>query len=419
MSLKHFSTYAICAVMLLSSCSSDDEPSNKFEGNMIQIPTIDCLDFSEAENATAQSLNEASIDIFKIAYAKRDEMSPNRNLDNLCVSPLSLEIALGMIANGAEGQLADEIISALGCTDVAALNAVTNKLMRYIPAERESYSGLLANSIWYKDVYNLSEKFTNVMNESYFADLYPVADFSSKECINDINQWANDKTNGVIPYVVDNLSSTLDVIMMNALYFYSNWVNPFDKDKTDKQDFKGVRGVNVVDMMHREGLKPYVSNDKYTATSLDFEGYFSMTLILPAEGTSIGDMLAEFNYTDMRNITEAEWAKVNLSLPRFSVDADATMGPVLQGLGINGIQANLRPMGIDRNISFGISQKSVTKVDEEGAVAAAVTTTGWDLANDFNYEFEDVTMTINRPFVYFITEKVSGAVLMAGCVNEF
>lgn len=114
--------------------------------------------------------------------------------ENLFVSPLSLHMALGMLLNGAENETAQEILKTLKMEGVSVeeLNKAYKTLLEGLPNADNKVSLGMANSVWYRNGFQVENDFQDVLKQSFQADVNGVQFNAST--IDKINQWANDKT---------------------------------------------------------------------------------------------------------------------------------------------------------------------------------------------------------------------------------
>ena len=105
---------------------------------------------------------------------------------------------------------------------------------------------------------------------------------------------------------------------------------------------------------------------------------------------------------------------VNLSLPRFNTGSTSKLNDVLDAMGIDCNYTTLSKMGIDKQVVYNIVQKTSNSVNEDGAVAAAATSNTMCTSPGESVEYDRITLTFNRPFMFFIVNDKTGAILMAG-----
>ena len=109
---------------------------------------------------------------FAFDVAKRvvaQEGQPN----NVFISPLSLHMALGMILNGANGQTAQEIQKTLNLDvqTLAEANKTYQSLLENLPGVDPNVTLTLANSVWYRNTFQVETSFQELLKQSFKADV--------------------------------------------------------------------------------------------------------------------------------------------------------------------------------------------------------------------------------------------------------
>lgn len=123
---------------------------------------------------------------------------------------------------------------------------------------------LIANSIWKRESLDFKEQFIE-RGKQYYSELYDV-DFSDDETAENMNKWVRYNTNDLINPLLETDSSRL-MVLMNTLYFYDEWLKPFDKDLTGKEIFNTGSSNETVDMMNQTfDSKSYYEGDKFYKT---------------------------------------------------------------------------------------------------------------------------------------------------------
>jgi serine protease inhibitor len=107
--------------------------------------------------------------------------------------------------------------------------------------------------------------------------------------------------------------------------------------------------------------------------------------------------------------------KINLTMPKFKIESHwKEFDKTLNALGINKIMAegdNMNRLAKNLYVSK-ICQDVAVDVNEDGTEAAAVSTGGmYATAISPN---ESLTITFNRPFLFYIVENDTGSVLFMG-----
>ena len=118
--------------------------------------------------------------------------------ENLVCSPLSLQYALAMTANGANGETLQEIIDFLGYGEegIDALNEYSRILLEQLPAVDLDVNLKVTDALLVNDKFPLLPSFKKTVEENYYAAVDNM-DFSDPNQIAArINKWAKTNTNG-------------------------------------------------------------------------------------------------------------------------------------------------------------------------------------------------------------------------------
>ncbi|MBN2442551.1 MAG: hypothetical protein JXJ04_14450, partial [Spirochaetales bacterium] len=144
----------------------------------------------------------------------------------------------------------------------------------------------------------------------------------------------------------------------------------------------------------------------------------SMIIILPDEGnyTTFEDNVTPDKFKEIR--LSMSTYMVNLTMPKFSCEWDKSLASTLKNLGMTDAFTNNADFsGIDGAYDLAIDDvfhKSFISVDEKGTEASAATTIVYYPPSIP----EQRTMTINRPFLYFIVNDDTGTILFFGRLLE-
>ncbi|MBB5282101.1 serpin B [Rhabdobacter roseus] len=338
---------------------------------------------------------------------------------NLFVSPLSLHIALGMLLNGAAGETAQQIQNALkleGLTQ-AELNEAYQTLMKDLPQADSKVDLGLANSVWYRNSFQVETDFLNVLRQSFGAEV-SAQDFGNPATVNKINQWASDHTNGKVKKVLERVEPNQVMFLLNALYFKGDWAKKFNAASTQDAPFHlGNGSQKTVKMMKQEGRFSAATTEGYKALQLPYSsGQFNLTLLMPQGNATIQSLVDQFGSADWATLQSTlRPQEVEVGLPRFTLDYEVNLNSTLEKMGIRRVFTGAAELtGISKNdqllVSF-VKQNTYLGVDEKGTEAAAVTTIGIELTSA---PAQAVPYIFDRPFVFIISEKTSNTILFAG-----
>lgn len=344
--------------------------------------------------------------------------------DNWLVSPFSLQCALGMLSNGANGETHDEILYALGLSQYSQeeVNVYFKKLIEGLHTVNSAITVKTSNSVWGNAEVPLKEDFQKMNIENYAATVSQL-DFSDPSAVDQINAWCNQTTEGLIPSILDEVNPTATVYLLNSLYFKARWESEFAPEKTQEGDFSTLSGKVVkADFMQTQRMAAYVKNEWFTSTSLSYQNdSYIMRLILPQPEISIDQVLQALSESDENLWKNTILADINLKMPRFTLENKMDLIPALQALGMKKAFTNEADFSSMSDIATYISlvqQATRLKVDEEGSEGAAVTVIEGYLSDLMRpLPEEEVDFFLDRPFLFQIIESSTGTVLFMGQVG--
>lgn len=339
--------------------------------------------------------------------------------ENICLSPLSAQFAMAMVANGAEGKTRTEILDAMQLGDSA--NIKGRKLLNDIAEKtvwNEHGDVRIANSIWIKDGFDVKQKFVDT-NKEYFDALVENAEFN-QETVKRVNEWCKENTNGKIESILDRFTDSDRMLLINALYFKAAWSKPFQERNTTKKKFTTEKGEEIeVPMMMMRYNEQFYKDDVVAMVSKRLQGGYSMLFILPGEGVKC-DEAAEYVAKDFDTLLKnMEVTDVNLSLPKFTTDFGMSLKNTLANLGIKrafGGKAQLGGISDEALYISDVVQKTYINVNEKGTEAAAVTMAVAGLLSMRPSKIE--VITFDRPFIYAIIKDNGNQVMFAGKVGN-
>lgn len=376
------------------------------------------VNLTEKQKSLINTSNAFGFEFFKKAV----EISGNET--NMMVSPLSVSMALGMTRNGAANETLEAMTNTLGFE--GQTETEINESYNYIV---ETFSELdpkvrlqIANSIWYRTGFSVEQPFIDVNSQYFNASVTPL-DFSAPAAVDIINAWVNEKTNELIPEIIDEIPADAVMYLINAVYFKGQWKYQFEKKDTSPKAFFLQDGSEIsADAMTQHASLNYFKGTGFEAVELPYsQGNYTMTLLLPDAGTTVGSVIAQLTPENWGSWSEQyKETDIQLQLPRFKYEYnEKQMKPILSGLGM-GIAfdpygADFTRINTDGGLFISrVLHKTYIETNEEGTEAAAVTAVeiGYtSIGPDQPYFF-----TINRPFVYFIQEKSTGTILFIGTV---
>ena len=380
-------------------------------------PTLQPIELNANEKEMATRQGDFASTLSLELYRQLGEKT-----DNWMVSPFSLQCALGMLSNGANGETREEILHALGLSQYSQeeVNAYFRKLIEGLSTVNSAIAVKTANSIWGNAGVSFKDDFQKTNIENYAATVSQL-DFSDPSAVDQINAWCDRTTEGLIPSILDEVDPSATVYLLNSLYFKARWESEFAPEKTQQGDFTTSSGETVkADFMQAERRGLYVKNEWFTSTSLSYlNDSYAMRLILPQPGIGIDQVLQALSESDGNLWNQATAAKINYKIPRFTLEDQLDLTPTLQALGMKKAfsgEADFSSLSdADTYISL-VRQAIRLKVNEEGSEGAAVTVIEGETSPGMPEE--KVDFFLDRPFLFQILEPATGTVLFMGQVGS-
>jgi len=336
---------------------------------------------------------------FQISLFK--ELNKEKINDNLIISPLSVFQILGLTANGAKGKTQDEMLLTLGVKDLEELNRINTDILKL---SKQFSTVEIANAVM--------SKFRPKNNFLSTVDKYG-ASYETLKSADQVNSWCSAKTHGKINQIIKKLSPLIKIILINAVYFKGQWHRTFNKKFTEKKYFYNLNDHSkgkLVDRMSIYQDYPYYEDNELQMVELPYKkDDMSAVIILPNKNININNIISKLDDNKMQHLLKKmEFKKVNLALPKFQLDFEASLLNILSILGIKELfqdSADLSELKSGRDIKIQeVYHKTFLKVDEGGTEAAAVTgIVGIKISKP--KKIIVYPMIIDRPFLFMIRNR--------------
>jgi serine protease inhibitor len=360
----------------------------------------------------------------RFSFKLYNQLLKQRTTRNVFVSPSSVLLALAMTYNGSEGETQQAMARALeieGLT-LEEVNRAFADLKSTLATADPKLQLTIANSLWARKGVSLKPDFIQRTKEFYAAEVTSL-NFGDSGAPATINSWVKNNTGGRIDKIVDEISSDTILFLINAIYFKGQWATEFEKGKTREDDFKLADGSQKkLPMMSQSGKYNYYKSKDFQAVSLPYgSGRMSMYVFLPDKSS-----LDQFE----KRLTVADWetwmksfrvAPGEVILPRFKIEYEVNLNDALKALGMSeafdSARANFSGIAQGRIYISEVKHKTFAEVNEEGTVAAAVTSVGVQLASA-QLPQENFIMKVDRPFFVAIRDNATGTVLFMGSIAD-
>lgn len=399
----------------LTSCSSSTGPDSGPEAALItELPRE--LTASEVEILRAS--NEFGFELLRQVHAS----DPG---ENSFLSPLSASMALAMALNGAAEGTFEAIRQTLGFQEIELedINASYRSLIDLLGNLDSNVRFQIGNSVWYRHGWTPEADYLERVTAVFDAEAAGL-DFSSPTAANVMNDWVREATNGRIEDIVVPPIDPLTVaFLINAIDFEGLWTGEFDPNETRDAVFQNQDGTTgTVRLMARDGVVSFASGSGYEAIDLPHGGEaFSMTIVLPGEGRTVGDLVDDLDATEWGPLTSSFANRdMEIRIPRFRMEWESSLNDVLKALGMavafDPNEADFTRMftdALENQIHISnVKQKTFVEVDEAGTRASAATSV------EIGTRSYTPPFLVDRPFVFAIRERFSGTVLFLGAVVE-
>lgn len=333
---------------------------------------------------------------------------------NQMYSPISLYMALSMLAEGCTDGTLDEILKVLNVKDLKVLRTENQKLFQKLYFENEVGKLMFANSIWLNKDHEYVESTLKLLAKYYYAYSYSL-DFTDQANGKQIGSWIKKHTGGKLGDENFPLNPNTLVILINTIYFYDEWKTQFSTTSTVNKPFYGDKVENVPFMIEMINTL-YLKKDNHAIAALSFKNNSNMIFVLPDKNTSINDILENPDiYNDIFDLKDAESKEVHFEIPKFSYKSKYDLIPTLNEMGIKKAfgNADLQNLLKESGYVSQVIQESSIVVDEKGCEATAYT----QISVDTSLPAKEVEFKLNRPFLYAITSP-EGLLLFIGVVNN-
>lgn len=416
----------ICASMaLLASLSSCKGNETETEEVGYMLPATRSVELTNEQKELVTNNNGFAFNLVRKINEERKADGVREK--NLFVSPLSATCILGMLNSGANDECQRKISEVLDMSGATAqgINEFCYSLMTQATNVDNQVSLETANALFTnKDIHVNSQYATTV--SKYYDTKVQSLDFSVNNAAEEINNWAKEKSHGMITKLFDRLNADEDFYLLNTVCFEAMWKMPFDKSKTTSEPFVSQDGSqHDVEMMHLDkALVLTEANDCFTSVCLPYGSgnNWNMYVLLPNKGKTVDDVINCLN-ADKWSMQVKNYKNniLNLSIPKFNVVDDIELDKALEKMGLDCLfkSGSLSRMidNKDRISACSINQKNSIDVNEEGAKMVAVTIAHGDLIDYFHVDepqIEDGNFSANRPFVFVVAESSSNAVFFVG-----
>lgn len=408
-----FISIILVSVMLLSGCSVKDldktdvhmEPTN---------PTIEEPIELSGKNGEFE-VKEVGFDSFDSSLISFIDSDMSK--ENYMLSPLSFKYALGLAVLGAGGETEKELYNALGFKNFNDFEKLINRIndtkeefgaynrdledMDWLEEEEKKDMKInldVANSVWVVSG-DLKEEYIKEVESRMGAE---AKNTSLDKVVVEVNNWVDEKTNGLIPQLLSSAPLDLGAVLVNTVYLKSSWFEEFYED-SEPLKFTDIDGNKV----EKESIG---RTDKFAY----FKDKDTELVIVPLNGgVSIAYVLGS-NENIYSKLNKAKInKKVMVEVPKIEIETSFDKKEFVNYLKSMGVteafkkSANFDKMSDDIFIG-DIIQKTKIKTDEKGLEATAATLiAGVDGISVLPKHEKPIEFIADRPFSFYIFTDVN------------
>ncbi|MGB8298824.1 MAG: serpin family protein [Polyangia bacterium] len=355
---------------------------------------------------------------------------------NLVFSPASISIALAMTYAGAATTTATEMASALHFSlPPAQLHPAFNALDQTLASRGQGFLGGdggpmqvdITNAVWAEKTYTFEADFLDTLAENYGAGVNLLDFLNAPDPSRlTINAWVAGQTNDKIQNLLPpgSVDSSTELVLTNAVYFNAAWKTPFDANNTQDGSFTLLDGNSVTVSFMNAYLPslPATQGTNFVAASLPYaDTRLSLVVVVPNPG-QFSQVESSLNASALGTLVAGLVSQpVSLTLPRFKIETGTSLKVLLQTLGmtsafIPGV-ADFSGMDGTRNLYISdVLHKAFIDVAENGTEAAAATAVVISILAIAAPT--GLLVDANRPFIYFLYDQPTGAILFMGRVQD-
>lgn len=358
---------------------------------------------------------------------------------NVAFSPLGLHTATSCIYAGARGRTAEAMAAALHLPPAAELPAPARQLTDWLGGN-QAVRGYRIDSrtrAYFQSGELLKADYVARLTGDFGATLQ-MLDFKNNNrtaVVSRLLDYARrDAASDIVPAgLFDEVDADTRFAVLNTVTFRGRWAEPFNPHFTLRETFHGPSGELKVQMMHDLTTVGYREMDDLQIVGKEYEGLPGVAravfyIVLPKPGS---EALAACE-NRLKPETLKRWFEdlpetlVELHLPKFEFDNILDLKPALTDVGmksafgpIDGEAPDFSDINGRRDLMLqAIHQNAKIKVDEVETIATAQTAGQGGLGGTPPALEPPPLVRCDRPFLFFIRDEASGALLFTGRVTE-
>jgi serpin B len=275
------------------------------------------------------------------------------------------------------------------------------------------------SAVWVARQRSLSPTYLDAVSRILPAEVHAI-DFATDPdgAQRTVNAWASDRTRGKIPQLLEGGALTRKTLatLVNAVYFFGKWLDPFHPERTAARPFRTSHGTTIQTAMMMGAACSAVFSKDYQAALAQYLGTsLVFVIVMPKHWREFRMDAAAF-----RQVWGAlgQSQQAELELPKFNLRSRRSLSGVLEQIGLNlrdpqlmsRLLASSEPLTVDLAIHEAFIQ--VDETSTEAAAATAVT------ADPIGEDEPPPVFRVDQPFYFLLVERKTGLVAFMGQVTD-
>uniref|UniRef100_A0A1Y9J060 Serpin domain-containing protein n=1 Tax=Anopheles quadriannulatus TaxID=34691 RepID=A0A1Y9J060_ANOQN len=357
---------------------------------------------------------------------------------NVVFSPFSIKLLLTLLYEAAEpgSGTRSQLEAALVDPDLNQTRAFYTQFLDASQQTNGDYEFDIGTKMFLdKARAKLPQAYTDLLEQMYRTSVERVSFNGTKATAERINTWCEKVTRGrITELVTEDTLQDAQLVLANVLFLKASWKNSFPDDQTHNRTFHVADGDTVTtEFMRQMDLYDYTVHEQLGAEvlRLPYKGrQFSMNMVLPHRNVSLAALADALTPSMLDSIAEQfVREEVTVLIPKFRFNYGTLLNEAIQRLGIRDVFTKNAALPLlasadDAKQSTTKNEVQVSKmlqkagieINEKGTLAFAATEI--QLVNKFGYDGEPIVFEANRPFLFYILDEETNAILFVGKVTD-
>ena len=404
---------------------------------------LSCLSAVDPSTTAARAVNNLALDL--LAHAAPPQ-------ENTAFSPYSIQLALVMTYAGAEGDTRQQMARVLHyppsdpdlVRDFARLQDELDDMAQRtakIAAESKKGGGpsepitlTVANRLFGQRGYDFRPAYLELLKKTLDSPLEAL-DFISDSAgaTKHINSWIAEQTRERIRDLIppNALNKDTRLVLANAVYLKAPWKEEFKQNETVPAAFHFADGSSAdVPTMRRQDALGYAKHDGFVAVALPYTGGdLQFLVLLPDTAVGLPKLESKLTPDLLAECARLKPEEILLYLPKWRLEPPLfALRKTFETLGMESAfdvpqgSANFNGIAPRRANDYlyisNVFHKTFVEIDEKGTEAAAATAVVMMRATAHLDKPKPVEVRVDRPFLFAIQHRPSGACLFIGRVAD-